>query len=138
MNVAHKIPSTQQISCCGLAISPDLNKVAVGDLAGNTWIYHLGDTMPCNHGNVSNPVMTFYVCYSCSLQIEASVRCIIWNDNSTILIGDLGGKIHKWNITDSIKLWATLEGSVIHMRRSHSRKVSHCFQHPPVSASTVM
>ena len=53
-SVAHKIPTTQQISCCGLALSPDLIKVAVGDMVGNIWIYQLGETPPCHHQNVSN------------------------------------------------------------------------------------
>jgi len=56
--VAHKIPTTQTISCCGLAFSPDLTSVAVGDLTGNAWIYHLGDTTPCHHQNVSNLMIT--------------------------------------------------------------------------------
>ena len=52
------------------------------------------------------------------------MRCLIWSDNATILIGDLGGNIYKWNITSSFGLWATLEGSVIHIRHSHDKKVS--------------
>lgn len=51
-NVAHIIPTTQEISCCGLAISPDLTKVAVGDMIGNAWIYRLGEVTPCHHQNV--------------------------------------------------------------------------------------
>ena len=119
--MAHKIPTTQEISCCGLALSPDLTRVAVGDMAGNVWVYCLGETPPRHHHNVSNPVTSY--CMSFYLQIEVSVRCIIWSDNDTILIGDLGGKIYKWNIAGSFELWATLEGSVIHIRQSHSKKV---------------
>ena len=59
------------------------------------------------------------------------MRCLVWRDDSTILIGDLGGNIYKWDITGSIGAWITLEGSVIHMRQSHNKKVgryyvNHC------------
>ena len=56
------------------------------------------------------------------------MRCLIWCDDTTILIGDLGGKIYKWNIiTGDIASWVTLEGSVIHLRQSHNKKVSYLF-----------
>ena len=65
-----------------------------------------------------------YEFYPHDLQIGISVRCLIWSDNATILIGDLGGNIYKWNIASSCGLWTTLEGSVIHIRQSYSKKVS--------------
>ena len=127
-NVADKIPTTQEISCCGLAISPDLTKVAVGDMTGNVWIYRLGEVTPCHHQNVCTTSLNiFYHYYINNLQIGVSVRCLIWCGGTTIFIGDLGGNIYKWNITGSIVSWVTLEGSVIHIRQSHNKKVSYYY-----------
>ena len=128
-NVAGKIPTTQEISCCGLAISPDLTKVAVGDMTGNVWIYRLGEVTPCHHQNVCTTSLNrFYHYYINNLQIGVSVRCLIWCGDATIFIGDLGGNIYKWNITGSIVSWVTLEGSVIHIRQSHNKKVTYYYK----------
>lgn len=52
------------------------------------------------------------------------MRCIIWSSDSTILVGDLGGNMYSWNINDDMfGLWTTLDGSVIHLRQSHNKKV---------------
>jgi len=52
-SLAHSLQTTQEISCCGLALSPDMSRVAVGDMVGNVWIYHLKETEPTHHHNVS-------------------------------------------------------------------------------------
>ena len=52
------------------------------------------------------------------------MRCIIWSQDSTVLIGDLGGNIYSWIVNDGVfGLWTTLGGSVIHLRQSYSKKV---------------
>ena len=47
--------STHEISCCGVAVSPDSSLVAVGDLAGNVYLYsteQAGPVWPLEMWNV--------------------------------------------------------------------------------------
>ena len=55
-----------------------------------------------------------------------SVRCVVWLDDTSLLVGTLDGLLHRWNFARSEKepvIIQQLEGSVIHMRWAHKSKV---------------
>jgi WD40 repeat protein len=97
-----------QISCCGLEFSPSAERLAVGDLAGAVWVCPVvGD----------NPLI--------SANVGMSVRCLVWLNEDTVVVGTLDGLIHLWNITskDEPMIVQYLEGSVLHMRWAHQSKL---------------
>lgn len=55
-----------------------------------------------------------------------SVRCVVWLDNSSLLVGTLDGLLYRWNFEkreEEPMIIQQLEGSVIHMRWAHKSKV---------------
>ena len=59
-----------------------------------------------------------------------SVRCVVWLDEASLLVGTLDGLLYRWNFErreEEPMIVQQLEGSVIHMRWAHSGKVQ-----PPV------
>ena len=60
-------------------------------------------------------------------QVGASVRCLQWWGEKCVLIGCLDGKLLDWRLGEEVKEVCQLEGSVIIMRWSLSRRVSEHF-----------
>ena len=55
-----------------------------------------------------------------------SVRCVVWLDDSSLLVGTLDGLLYRWNFErreEEPMIIQQLEGSVIHMRWAHKSKV---------------
>ena len=103
-----------QISCCGVEFSPSSQNVAVGDLAGNLWVCSIKDNIPV-----------------ASVNVGMSVRCLVWLNDTTVIVGTLDGLVQSWNYTSNDKpvLLQHLEGSVIHMRwANHSKARYYCFK----------
>ena len=67
---------------------------------------------------------------SCMCQVGASVRCLQWWGEKCVLIGCLDGRMLEWRLGEEVKEVWSMEGSVIIMRWSHSRKVSDHYSNP--------
>ena len=92
------------ITCVGLSHNSESGALVAGDITGKVavWAEDTTATHQC--------------------QLSKSVRCIMWTENSGILIGCLDGSIYKW---DNVSWrppdkFCHLQGSVLHMRLSQS------------------
>lgn len=99
-------PCTQSIAWAKYSIRPVVEKVCVTVLQWQ---------------------MTLFLSLLVSLklyQVGASVRCLLWWGETSVLIGCLDGSIYEWKIGEKVEVVCHLEGSVIIMRWNHTRKVS--------------